>query len=451
MRLSAPSSHLGCAAACAALDPAGKASLACIQSVADEQLAAIAAPAGLNAQIWLGEYQWPMEPVIDFQTIYDCQVFNQSCDKPYKGQKNWGRCTNGQTTNVTNMFLPPFQPNNYNGGEDCMVRTAFGYADNVCNEVHPCLCEWPSQTSAEYVNLIGPALAERGVEAFAMQQTKASFYFTLALILAALPAVGLVLFVEGYFIRWKLRTAPKNDQEMKLQASQRLALRRRMLQSGLALWLGCSLLALSYVPERLSNEASWPIYGFGARSQDVPWGYPNYYQVEHSIWGSNALGYDASVEVPPLTTHVRSIRMLYSHCTSQASRWRHCPCCRPTLPPSGLPPPAGRCSTFSISAISVSMAGWADGPMRLSHHSFPSRSLSCGCGSCSVPFRHWLLSEPRSSGGVTGFPAGSRSPGCGEASEPRASSRALTTSTWGTLGSPSGRGPALAGQKSTAA
>ena len=103
MRLSAPSSHLGCAAACAALDPAGKASLACIQSVADEQLAAIAAPAGLNAQIWLGEYQWPMEPVIDFQTVYDCQVFNTSCDKPYKGQKNWGRCTNGQTTNVTNI------------------------------------------------------------------------------------------------------------------------------------------------------------------------------------------------------------------------------------------------------------------------------------------------------------------------------------------------------------
>ena len=313
MRLSAPSSHLGCAAACAALDPAGKASLACIQSVADEQLAAIAAPAGLNAQIWLGEYQWPMEPVIDFQTIYDCQVFNQSCDKPYKGQKNWGRCTNGQTTNVTNMFLPPFQPNNYNGGEDCMVRTAVGYADNVCNEVHQCLCEWPSQTSAEYVNVIGPALAERGVEAFAMLQAKASFYFTLALIVAALPAIGLVLFVEGYFIRWKLRTAPKNDQEMKLKATQRLALRRRMLQSGLALWLGCSLLALSYVPGRLKNEASWPIYGFGGRSQDVPWGYTDYYEVGHSIWGLNALGYEATTH-PSRYRHSRRMCVRFACC-----------------------------------------------------------------------------------------------------------------------------------------
>lgn len=193
-------------------------------------------------------------------------------------------CTRARTRGTYNIWgllsdsCSAAQPNNFNGGEDCMVRTNFGYADNVCTEVHPCLCEWPSTTSAEYLHVHAPALIQRGDEAFELMKAKATLFFAVALVVASLPALCFALFVEVYFIRWKLRTAPSTPQEASLQASQRLALRRRILQSGLLLWLGCSLLALAYVPERLVNEASWPYYGFAIRDQDAPWGKSPYWE-----------------------------------------------------------------------------------------------------------------------------------------------------------------------------
>ena len=48
MRLSAPATHMGCAAACAALVDDGNASLACVESLEDEQLAGMVAPQDLS-------------------------------------------------------------------------------------------------------------------------------------------------------------------------------------------------------------------------------------------------------------------------------------------------------------------------------------------------------------------------------------------------------------------
>ena len=47
----------------------------------------------------------------------------------------------------------------------------------------------------------------------------------LALAWALLPALGFVLVVEGFFIRWRQRTAPATPEEAKLRNNQRLALR----------------------------------------------------------------------------------------------------------------------------------------------------------------------------------------------------------------------------------
>ena len=268
MRLSAPATHMGCAAACAALVDDGNASLACVESLEDEQLAGMVAPQDFTSQVWLGEYQWPPEPV-DFVTVYDCQIRNQSCDTAYKGQLNWGRCSNGAFTTATNGFLAAFQPNNFNGGEDCMARSMVGYSDNVCTEVLPCLCEWPSATAAEYLDVAGPALVAKSDEAYKQMSDKAYNYFGIGGALASLPALGFVLVVEGFFIRWRQRTAPATPEEAKLRNNQRLALRRRMLQSGLLLWIGCLLMCMAYVAERMLNESSWPAYGFGT----CPWGH----------------------------------------------------------------------------------------------------------------------------------------------------------------------------------
>ena len=68
--------------------------------------------------------------------------------------------------------------NNFNFAEDCIGYTRAGYADNVCNELLPCLCEWPSQTSSEYLTERGPALtarAEAGHAAMMHSSTASSF------------------------------------------------------------------------------------------------------------------------------------------------------------------------------------------------------------------------------------------------------------------------------------
>mgnify|MGYP004116446093 CR=1 FL=1 len=63
------------------------------------------------------------------------------------------------------------QPNNWNGGEDCLARTgAMGYLDNQCNEPYLCLCQWPGRTSDEFRLEHGPALTQRAEEAFAAER-----------------------------------------------------------------------------------------------------------------------------------------------------------------------------------------------------------------------------------------------------------------------------------------
>ena len=117
MKLAAASTQLGCAAACGE-----NASLACIESQADEDLAALVAPADLSVFVWLGEYQWPMEPIAFVWAFMPNR-----------------RCTNGKnaSSEVVDARFAPFQPNNFNGAEDCMARSQPGYADNKCQEVLP--------------------------------------------------------------------------------------------------------------------------------------------------------------------------------------------------------------------------------------------------------------------------------------------------------------------------
>ena len=270
MKITSPTTHSGCTTACGP-----GASLACIQSLGDNDLASLVAPSDPAAFIWVGEYQWPIEPKIDFETIYDCMYFNMSCTDPYKGQLNWGRCTNGATTTLTDSLLGPFQPNNFNGGEDCMARAPSGYADNVCTELLPCLCEWPSQTSTEYVAVHGPALVLRATEAHDLMLEKLWRYSGIAFVLVSLPALCFVLLVEGFYVRWRLRTAPATREESQLQSSQRLSLRRRMVQGALALWIGGILIGMAVVPERLIGESSWPAYGWGTE----PYGRYVYYKM----------------------------------------------------------------------------------------------------------------------------------------------------------------------------
>ena len=159
MKLTAPSTHEGCTARCGA-----DASLACIQTAGDSELAAMLQPMNFKVFVWTGEYQWPFEPELKIQLRGE-----PGSGKPYNAQPGWGQCSNGQTTNLTWSMLAPLQPNNYNGAEDCMGRALVGYADNVCTESLPCLCEWQpdgsSRTTSAYKNIHGPALTKRAIEA----------------------------------------------------------------------------------------------------------------------------------------------------------------------------------------------------------------------------------------------------------------------------------------------
>ena len=78
--------HAGCTDLCGAHN----ASLACLESQEDYDLAVLVSPKDRLAFVWLGEYQWPVEPLgfgkfrfIDFT-------------QPYFGQSGWGMCTNGR-------------------------------------------------------------------------------------------------------------------------------------------------------------------------------------------------------------------------------------------------------------------------------------------------------------------------------------------------------------------
>ena len=86
MKLAGPATtHEGCAAACGA-----NASLACIQSQEDQELARLVSPSDITSFVWLGEYQYPFEPTIkpELSTPY--------MGAPYNGQPGWGTCSNGQ-------------------------------------------------------------------------------------------------------------------------------------------------------------------------------------------------------------------------------------------------------------------------------------------------------------------------------------------------------------------
>ena len=115
-----------------------------------------------------------------------------------------------------------------------MSRSIPGYADNKCQEVFPCLCEWPSRTTDVYVNEHAPVLEARAVTAWSIMLTTWRVRAATNFAYASIPALIFVLFVELYHVQWLQRTAATSPAEKKLKANKRLALRRRMLQSGSA-------------------------------------------------------------------------------------------------------------------------------------------------------------------------------------------------------------------------
>ena len=266
MKLTSPSTHAGCAQACG-----DDGVLACVQNKGDDDLSTMLAlgaagfrtsPTGemqignlLFNGVWLGEYQWPIEPEIKF--FWDIKM-----GQPLLGQKNWGACSNGQRTNYSVSKFGPFQPNNIMGGEDCVAFTPLGYADSVCIERLPCLCEL-GHTSQVYLNEHGPTLTDRAEQAQAALYRGVWSMWAIAVAIGSLPALLFVLFVECFYVRWQQRAAPNSPAEKSLRATTRLALRRRMLQGGLTLWLGGALVRISVPPLILAGTAAWPGYGYG--------------------------------------------------------------------------------------------------------------------------------------------------------------------------------------------
>ena len=194
MKLTGLTTHEGCAAECGP-----DASLACIQTAGDDELAASLLPMNFKIFVWTGEYQWPMEPRV---TLY---ISWPDVTAPFNGQQGWGKCTNGGTTDYSAGRMATLQPNNFNGAEDCIGRTVIGLADNVCHEVMPCLCEWPSQTEQEYVDVRGPALLARADEGYRLMIEAIVQSWVIAITLCCLPALVFVLFVELVLVRWRQR------------------------------------------------------------------------------------------------------------------------------------------------------------------------------------------------------------------------------------------------------
>ena len=271
----------GCAAACGS----NGGSLACIQTDADKavadtvQMMASGGTPDMGAFVWTGEYQFPFESVLKPDSI-SCQTnpYGPPClgnlfGIAYNGQTGWGKCSNGQLTNHTPMILAFSQPNNYNGAEDCMATTLAGPADAVCSARLPCLCEHGSATSAIYLSDHGPALTARALEATDLVYSNLWRTLIIAAILGSLPALFVVLIIEGYYVRWRQRVAPTTADEATLQATIRLALRRRMLQTGLSLWIGGVLFALAVPPRQMFADGAWPNDGIG----DWPFGMPIYW------------------------------------------------------------------------------------------------------------------------------------------------------------------------------
>ena len=254
MMLLIPETHEACAEACGSIGG----SLACIQTEADNNLAARVSPADLASHVWVGEYQWPFETEIRFGFACEPDCFATA---PYNGQPHWGQCTNGQATNYTPSRLAFMQPNNNNAGEDCMSRSPVGFGDDVCTRKLPCLCEWGSQTSSLYLSVHGPALTQRAHSSTAYIYGNLRWTVGLAAAVGSIPAICLVLLTEGYYVRWRQRMAPTSPAEAALQATIRLALRRRMLQAGLPVWIGGVLFGMGLPSQPLFGMGAWPYHG----------------------------------------------------------------------------------------------------------------------------------------------------------------------------------------------
>ena len=127
----------------------------------------------------------------------------------------------------------------------------------------PCLCEFGGSTSSEYETVHGPALMQKATEATAVVNENMTGTFIRALICGSLPALFVVLFIEGFHVRWQQRVAPSTPNEAKLQATVMRGLRRRMAQIGVSLWIGGVLFALSVPARVMFGDGSWPNDGAG--------------------------------------------------------------------------------------------------------------------------------------------------------------------------------------------
>ena len=276
MKLIAADTHHGCEASCGAMGG----SLACLQNQNDvgvAQMVQVVASGGvpdLSAFVWTGEYQYPPEPYLRANSL-SCMNQPMGCNGnamgfPYNNQAGWGKCSNGQLTTFSPSIMGFAQPNNYNGAEDCMATTLAGLADSPCSVKLPCLCEHGSSSSADYLNVHGPALKQKAIEATALVNSNLIRTLILAIIIGSIPALLCVLVIEGYYVRWQQRMAPTTADEAKLQSTIKKGLRRRMVQTGLSLWLGGVLFAFSIPPRTMFADGSWPNDGVGYWPYGMP-------------------------------------------------------------------------------------------------------------------------------------------------------------------------------------
>lgn len=257
--------HAGCATTCGSIGG----SLACIQTAAEDDVlvSLIFGSSGgdMTYGAWVGEFQSPFEPSVELGKLncpYGTCHANMFGGVPYNGQTGWGTCSNGQTTNYSIRTLDFFQPNNFNGAEDCMGRYLSGLGDQVCNLELACACEHGAQTTADYLAVHGPALTQRSRAALDALWSNWQRIIGLAVLFGSLPALAVVLLIECYLVRWRQRMAPTTPSEASLQRSLKLAHRRRMLQTGLSLWSGGVLFAVSVPAHGMFEDGSWPCFGW---------------------------------------------------------------------------------------------------------------------------------------------------------------------------------------------
>ena len=127
----------------------------------------------------------------------------------------------------------------------------------------PCLRVVCVYVACHSLDVHGPALKQKAIEATALVDSNLVRTLILSVILGSLPALFCVLIIEGFYVRWRQRMSPSTPDEAKLQETIKRGLRRRMLQTGLSLWLGGVLFALSVPPRSMFGDGSWPNDGVG--------------------------------------------------------------------------------------------------------------------------------------------------------------------------------------------